>query len=263
MNSGYWQDLTSDSLAGIDPQRTVVVLPVAAVEQHGPHLPLATDAIINAALVEGMLARVNDTARVLVLPAMTVGDSLEHRDFAGTLSIGSHTLLAAWLDVAASVARCGVRKLVILNSHGGQRALVDLAAVRMRAELGMLVARANYFSFGLPEGLFASDELAHGIHGGEVETSLLLHLRPDLVRVDALQDFPGLSRSLAVRHRVLGVEKPVGIGWMSQDLNPLGVCGNAARADSARGAQALAHLCTQLVTLLGEMAALPLAILKG
>ncbi len=141
-----------------------------------------------------------------------MGLSPEHTSFPGTLSIADATLADAWTDVGRSVARAGVRKLVILNTHGGQKALVDLVAMRLRAELEMLVARATYFAFGAPPGLFDSAERAHDIHGGEVETSLMLHLAPELVRKDALADFKGLPHELAARNRVLGAEKPVGIG---------------------------------------------------
>jgi creatinine amidohydrolase len=261
LNSGFWQDFTTRDFADLDVDRTVAVLPVAAVEQHGPHLPLATDALINAGIVAATLDRLPDPPTVLVLPALTIGSSLEHADFPGTLSIGPEILLRAWLDIGGCVARTGLRKLVIFNSHGGQRALVDLAALRLRAEHELLVVRANYFSFGAPEGLFDPQEWAHGIHGGEVETSLLLHLNPDLVRRDALENFIGLGERLAAKNRFLGAEKPIGFGWKSQDLNPAGVCGNAAAADGRRGAQYLAHLAQCFARLLVEVAETPLGIL--
>jgi creatinine amidohydrolase len=261
LNSGFWQDLTTRDFVGLDVDRTVVVLPVAAIEQHGPHLPVATDATINAGIVVATLARLPNTSAVLVLPALDVGSSVEHADFPGTLSIGAENLLHVWLDIGASVARTGLRKLVILNSHGGQRSLVDLAALRLRVDHGMFVIRANYFSFGAPDGLFDPREWAHGIHGGEVETSLLLHLSPDSVRRDALDNFVGLSEQLAVENRFLGAEKPIGFGWKSQDLNPAGVCGNAAAADARRGAAYLAHIAQSFATLLAEVAEAPLGIL--
>ena len=262
MRSGFWQDCTTADFARIDAEETVALLPVAAVEQHGPHLPLATDAIINDGLVRAALALQPPTPALLVLPAMTIGLSTEHVAFPGTLTVADDTLADAWTDVGRSVARAGVRKLIILNTHGGQKALVDLVAVRLRAELKMLVVRATYFAFGSPPGLFAGSELAHDIHGGEVETSLLLHLRPDLVRTAALADFRGLPHELAERHQWLGAEKPVGIGWLSGDLHSQGVCGNAARADAKRGAAQLAHLGAALVRLVGEVAATPLSILR-
>lgn len=255
--SGRWQDLTTTDFARVDPARTIALLPVAAIEQHGPHLPLSTDAVINEGVVTEALRRLPASASVLVLPALNVGDSLEHTAFPGTLSADLNDLLGLWLAVGRGVAHAGVRKLVIFNSHGGQRAHVDLAALRLRVAHGLLVVRAHSFSFGVPPGLFELDELAHGLHGGAVETSLLLHLRPELVRREALADFPSFGRTLAARGGLLGVEKPVGIGWMTQDLNPHGACGNAAAASAGKGAALLDHLATHLVRLLAEAEALP------
>ena len=254
--SGRWEELATTDFARVDPARTIALLPVAAIEQHGPHLPLATDAFINQGVVALALQRLPATASVLVLPALNIGDSLEHGAFAGTLSADLDSLLALWLAVGRDVARAGVRKLVIFNSHGGQRAHVDLAALRLRVAHGLLVVRAHSFSFGVPPGLFDTDELAHGLHGGAVETSLLLHLRPDLVRLAALADFPSLGASLAARGGLLGAEKPVGIGWMMQDLNPQGACGNAAAASAEKGRAVLDHLASRLVQLLAEVEAL-------
>lgn len=263
MRSGYWQDLTTRDFTGVDAATTVAVLPVAAVEQHGPHLPLSTDAIINEAIVAETLKHVPDRLTALVLPAMTIGSSLEHGAFAGTLSIGAQTLLASWLDVGASVARAGVRKLVILNTHGGQTALVHIAALRLRAEHEMLVARANYFAFGVPAEIFAADEVAHDIHGGLIETSLMLHLKPELVRREAIRDFAGLASELAERNTWLGAEKPIGFGWMSQDLDPSGACGNASKADAARGAAYLTYVAESLARLLAEVADTPLDVIAS
>ena len=260
--SGYWQDLRSDQLQGLDPEKTIAVMPVSAVEQHGPHLPLCTDAVIIEGIVDRLLQAVPNNLLVLVLPALTIGHSLEHRDYPGTLTASAETLLALWIDIGRCAARSGLRKLIILNSHGGQSQLVDIAALRLRAELGMLTARADYFRLGAPDGLFDSKELAFGIHGGEVETSLMLHLRPDLVQLEALNNFEGLPARLADENAVLGVEQPVGIGWMSQDLSPEGVVGNAAGADAARGSRLLSHLAERLVMLLRETAETPLGMLQ-
>jgi creatinine amidohydrolase len=199
---------------------------------------------------------------LLVLPAQNVGLSPEHTSFAGTLSIRDTTLLDAWTDIGRSVARAGVRKLIVLNTHGGQKTLVDLVAMRLRSELNMLVVRATYFAFGSPPGLFDPAEVVHDIHGGEIETSLLLHLRPDLVRTAALADFKGLPHELSVRNQLLGAEKPVGIGWRAEDLNAAGACGNAARADAARGARHLDHLADRLAALVAEVAATSLTTLR-
>lgn len=256
--SGFWQDLATPDFARVDPARTIALLPVAAIEQHGPHLPLCTDALINQAVVSRALLHLPPSASVLVLPALNVGDSLEHTAFPGTLSADLDALLGLWLSVGRCVARAGVKKLVIFNSHGGQRAHVDLAALRLRVAHGLLVARAHSFSFGVPPGLFEADELAHGLHGGAVETSIVLHLRPDLVRKSALADFQSLGATLARGGGLLGVEKPVGLGWMTQDLNPHGACGDARAASAEKGERLLAHLAGCLVQLLAEMEAMPL-----
>jgi len=261
LSSHYWQDLTTLDFAGLDAETTVALLPVAAIEQHGPHLPLSTDAIINEALVAAALQRVPDGVTVLVLPSVSIGNSLEHTAFTGTLHINAETLMSAWTDIGESVARAGLRKLVILNTHGGQTALVDLVALRLRVEQAMLVVRGNYFAFGTPPGLFDADELEHAIHGGAVETSLMMHIRPDLVRTDRVDDLRGLPTELAARNAFLGAEKPAGFGWMSQDLHPAGVTGNALEADAAKGEACLDHLAGSLVQLLLETAGTPLSIL--
>lgn len=261
--SGLWQDLCTTDFARVHPQRTIALLPVAAIEQHGPHLPLATDALINQAVVAETLRRLPASASVLVLPALNIGDSLEHSDFAGTLSADLDSLLGLWLAVGRGVARAGVRKLVLFNSHGGQRAHVDLAALRLRAAHGLLVVRAHSFGFGVPAGLFETDELAHGLHGGAVETSLLLHIRPELVRGDALADFPSLGAAMAARGGLLGAEKPVGFGWMTQDLNPQGACGNAAAASADKGQQLLLHMSAKLLQLLAEVEAMDWPLAQG
>jgi creatinine amidohydrolase len=254
--------MTSGDFADLDAERTIALLPVGATEQHGPHLPLGTDALIAARLAAGALERVPDSCTVLVLPAVTLGHSPEHVGFPGTLSVGLETLLGVWAAAARGAAAAGVRKLVILNTHGGQSALVNLAAVRLRAELGLLAVRANYFAFGAPAGLFDERELLHGLHGGETETSLMLHLHPQLVRRERLAEFRGLPERFASTHRLLGVEKPIGFGWLSRDLHPEGVCGNAARADAARGAAYFEYLLTRLAELLAEVAATPMTILQ-
>lgn len=262
LKSGYWQDLTTDELLGVDPEKTIAMLPVSAVEQHGPHLPLSTDAVINQGIVDDLLRKMPKDLTLLVLPALNIGHSLEHTAYPGTLSSSAETLLALWVDVCRCAARSGIRKLIFLNSHGGQSQLVDIAALRLRAELGLLTVRADYFRLGSPDDLFDTEELALGIHGGEVETSLMLHLRPDLVRLEALKDFIGLPAQMAREKRILGVETPVGIGWMSQDLNRAGVVGNAAGADAKRGSALLSYLADRLVILLRETAGTPLSVIR-
>lgn len=255
----YWQDLTTSDFRSLDAERTIALLPVAAIEQHGPHLPLSTDLVINHGIVTAALSRLDAEVRCLVMPELGIGDSLEHTAYPGTLSLPVDLLLKQWTEVGRGIARAGLRKLVIFNSHGGQLGLVDQTALRLRAEEQMLVVRASYFQFGTPPGLFDPDELAYGLHGGEVETSLMLCLRPDLVRRHALKDFTFSEAGIGTE---LGPERPVGYGWMGQDLNPSGVCGKAARADAHRGRRLLDYLGQRLAALLVATADMPLSVLS-
>lgn len=260
--SGTWQDLTTEDFAGLDPERTIALLPVGAVEQHGPHLPLVTDTCILEGIVARTLELLPASARVLVLPTQAVGDSAEHGGFAGTLSLSPETLIRAWSELGAAVRRAGLRKLVMLNSHGGQPQVVDIVAQKLRLEHAMLAVKVNSFALGTPGGLFDGEELRHGIHGGALETSLMLHLRPDLVRLDKAVDFRSRSIELAEDFERIGPLGPVGFAWATQDLHPSGACGNAAAADAEKGRLLLDHLARALAEILAETARFPLAHLS-
>lgn len=167
-----------------------------------------------------------------------------------------------WEEVGACVARAGIRKLVIFNTHGGQGQIVDIVASRLRHEHGMLVVRANSYRLGVPEDLFPEDELVNGIHGGAVETSMMLHLRADLVRTEAIERFHSLGETMATDCAVLRTDRPVGFAWAAQDLNPEGAVGDAEDADAERGAEIVDHIARQLVDLIGDVEAFPLHQLR-
>ncbi|MEM9802057.1 MAG: creatininase family protein [Planctomycetota bacterium] len=253
-----WDEMRTDEFAAVDPETWIALLPVAAVEQHGPHLPTGTDTMI----VEGVVDRLAADDRVVVLPTQSVGHSVEHTDFKGTLHQEAETLLASWSALGAAARAAGFRKLAIVNSHGGQPQLVDLVAGRLRVHHAMLVARVELFLLGAPEGLFGDDEIEFGFHGGELETSMILALRPDLVRTDALADFENAARWMARDHVELGAEAPVGFAWQAQDLHPSGATGNAAAADAERGAALLDHLAARVDALLEDLRAFPLERLR-
>ncbi|WP_404384015.1 creatininase family protein [Caenispirillum salinarum] len=263
LQSGFWQDLTTEDFATVDPERVIALLPVAAIEQHGPHLPLYTDACLNEGIVERTLELLPDERTVLVLPTLPVGHSIEHTGFAGTLSLSAETLIRMWEEVGACVARAGIRKLVIFNTHGGQGQIVDIVASRLRRDHGMLVARVNSYRLGVPDGLFPEDELANGIHGGAVETSMMLHLRADLVRTEAIERFHSLGEVLATDCAVLRTDRPAGFAWAAQDLNPEGAVGDAEDADAERGAEIVDHIARQLVELIGDVESFPLHQLRA
>ena len=246
--SHHWRNLPWTAFAEL-PADTVAVLPVAAIEQHGPHLPVSVDAAINEALVAATLALLPADARVLVLPTQAVGLSVEHVRFPGTLTSSVETLLALWTEIGESVARAGVRRLLILNSHGGQPHLVDIVCRRLRARANMLAVGCLWSRLGLPDGL----DDPEGIHGGRVETSLMLHIAPGLVEMGRARNFRSAWLDQAGSFRTLTPEGGVGFGWETQDLHPAGALGDATLATAGDGARLLASTAAKLAALLGEM----------
>lgn len=262
--SRLWTELTTADLARADMPTQIAVLPVAAVEQHGPHLPLGTDALIMEGYLERVLSILPTEVPAIFLPIQSIGCSLEHGDFHGTLSLSSQTTLAAWTEIAECVLKTGCRKLVIVNSHGGNSSLVDILARELRARHRCLVVLASWQRFGYPAGLFSAEETTHGIHGGEIETSLMLAFRPDLVRMDEARDF--VPASVAMERDFAWLRpsgRPTGFGWMAQDLSADGPAGNAAAAEAAKGEACAAHGADAFVALLRDVEAFDLAALEG
>jgi creatinine amidohydrolase len=253
-----WLDMTTAEFAAL-PADTVAVLPVAAVEQHGPHLPVYVDACLNEGVVARAIELLPPELPVSFLPMQAVGKSNEHLAFPGTLSLSAETLIRLWTEIGESVHRAGVRKLVLFNSHGGQPQIMDIVARDLRVRLEMFVVCASSYAFGTPAGAFSADELKHGIHGGAVETSMMLALRPDLVQMDKAADFAPLSIELERDYRYLTPEGRIGFGWQTQDLNPSGACGNALDADAERGRRCLDQVAQGLVALLQEVHRYPLS----
>ena len=197
MTVRHWQDLTTADFDADAMAHAVAVLPAGAVEQHGPHLPLGTDVLIARALAEAAAALLPGDVTALLLPDSAVGWSAEHREFPGTLTVSPETLIAAWCDIGTSLAHAGVRRLLIVNAHGGNVPVMDIAARQLRADHGMRVAALSWFDFGLPDGVMDPADAAHDIHGGLLETSMMLHLHPDLVRMDQARDFASATCELA------------------------------------------------------------------
>ncbi|AZI35339.1 putative creatinine amidohydrolase [Caenibius tardaugens NBRC 16725] len=253
-----WTDLTWPDFRQIDFERAVAVMPVAAIEQHGPHLPVSVDSDLNAGVIAAAAAFVPDDLPVYLLPQLAIGKSNEHSAFPGTLTVGATTLIALWTEVAESVLRAGFRRIVLFNSHGGQPQIADVVARDLRVRFGALVVVANSYGLGTPDGLFGDDELEFGIHGGDIETSMMLHLRPEAVRTGLAGTFPSAGQAIAQKYEVLRLEGAVGIGWMTQDVNPTGAIGDAAIATAEKGAQAVDYAARRLARLLGEVSAFPL-----
>ncbi len=248
-----WTEMTWTDVAAGDAERWIAVLPVAAVEQHGPHLPLGVDAYIADAYIARVLPLLPDDLPVTFLPVQRIGYSDEHLAFPGTLSLSARTLIAAWTEIGECVRRCGVRKLVIVNSHGGNAALMDPVARDLRARLNMLVVTCAWHRFGYPPGTFDAQEVRHGIHGGDVETSLVLAHRPDTVRMTHAAAAVPATIEMADTFKWLSAFKPAGFGWMAQDLHPTGAVGDSTAATAKKGGAALDYGARAFVELLADV----------
>jgi creatinine amidohydrolase len=256
--SRHWQDLAWTDFTAL-PDGAVAVLPVAAVEQHGPHLPVSVDATINAGVLARALELVALDTTVLALPMQSVGLSVEHVRYPGTLTLSAETLISVLFEIGRSVLRAGVRRLVLLNSHGGQPQIVDIVCRRLRGE-GMFAVNCMAGALGLPASVVLSDdERRHGFHGGLVETSLMLHLRPDLVRMEHAADFRSAWLSRENGLSLLTPEGGVGFGWETQDLHPAGALGDASAASASVGAAILEYQAGRLAMLLREVGAFDVA----
>lgn len=257
----YWADYTAHDFAALERRHVVAVLPVAAIEQHGPHLPLSVDRDILDGLVAATLARLPDDLPVLVLPTQAVGKSDEHARFAGTLTLDAETLVRVWCGIGDSVAAAGVNRLVILNSHGGQMAVADIVARELRIRHDMIVVASNWFALGLPEGVISEPERRHGIHAGEMETAMMLALHPEKVAFERARDFESLTHRLERNFSRLGIGPGARLGWQAQDLNPAGAVGNAAAATAETGQAIIDHVAGALAELLADVHRYPLSLL--
>jgi creatinine amidohydrolase len=228
-SSRRWEDLSWPEFRDLDP-RTIAILPVGAIEQHGPHLPVAVDSTLNSGILDRALALAPAELPLLVLPTQKIGLSAEHVRYPGTLTLQPETILALWTDIGDSVARAGIRKLVIFNSHGGQPQIMDIVCRRMRSAHRMLAVGVSWFRLKRgadAEAALPAAERLHGIHGGAVETAMMMHLTPALVRRELIGDFSSTWLAHEPGYVQLSAEGAIGFGWETQDLNPSGAVGDA------------------------------------
>ena len=266
--SRFWADLCTRDFAQLDPARTIAVLPVAATEQHGPHLPLSVDSVLADGIVAASLPHLAPELSVLFLPTQAVGLSPEHARFPGTLTLKTETVLRLWTDIGESVAAAGVRKLLLFNSHGGQVSVLDLVARDLRARLNLLVYSCSWFNLPLHDAqgqdlnaLFSADEHRFGIHGGEIETSMMLALAPQRVQMDQARHFASTAQARAQQFSILGNGRSAKLGWQTQDYHPAGAVGHAATATAAKGEALVQAAGRALAQLLAELDRLPLSTL--
>lgn len=243
-----WAEVPRTAFAAL-PAHAVAVLPLGATEQHGDHLPTGVDTLLTEAVLDRALRLLPHGAPVLALPILSVTKSNEHAAWPGVLALSAGTLMSVLHDMAASVAQAGVRRLVLLNGHGGNGALLEVAARDIRAAHGLVTAHASWFAFA-DLAPWPAEALAHDLHAGDLETSAMLAVRPDLVDMGRAQ-----AGRVAPLGEGFGLSGPLRPGWLVPDLAPGGVMGDATAATAAKGqalvdsaarglARALAAFCT-------------------
>ena len=259
LKSRWWWDLTTQDFADIDAERVVAILPVGAVEQHGPHLPVRVDAAINSGIIARAIELMPPDCPALVLPMLPVGKSDEHVAFPGTLTLSYETLGRVWFELGESVHRAGIRKMLFFNSHGGQPQLLEIVCRDLRVRLGMFAVSAMWPGLIDMDALFDAGENKHGIHAGQSETSMMLHLHPELVEMQRAENFVPVTIEIERESEILGRGSSVSFGWQAQDLHPKGACGDATKATAELGAVTVERAAQRLVTLIDEISRYPLS----
>ena len=249
----HWTDFSAAEFEGIDPMKTIAILPIAAVEQHGPHMPVGTDMILNQGCLDMLVARAPADLDIRILPIQQVGKSNEHLWARGTVTHTAHTLIDSWFEIGQSVSRAGVKKLVFINSHGGNEEVMGIVARELRVREDMLVVKTGWTRFPPPEGLLSEVERRHGIHAGDLETSLMLAFRPELVHLDRLADFRSIAARDEQQFRYLRPTGTHAYAWIASDLNPAGAVGNAANASAERGRAIAEAQVSGMLELLAEV----------
>ncbi|WP_162707239.1 creatininase family protein [Phyllobacterium sophorae] len=242
--------------------RTIAILPLGAHEQHGPHLPLETDTIIAAGLVDRLRNSLPSALSIEFLAVEPIGYSIEHMDVAGTRTLAFDEAVRRWIGVGENLVQRGLSKLVILNAHGGNAPLMTIVATELRVRFNMLAVATSWTRFGLPDDLMSPDEKALDIHGGFIETSVMLALRPELVDMAKAGNFDSNQRYYAQTYKHLRAYGPHAFGWKMSDLNKHGVAGNASRATAEAGEKIMAHSLRGIIELLEDVDRFDCSIFK-
>ncbi|MEM7290834.1 MAG: creatininase family protein [Pseudomonadota bacterium] len=252
-----------EDIVSADTSSWIAVLPLGAHEQHGPHLPFETDTIIADGIAGRLAAHLENDVPVTFLPAEPVGYSIEHMDVAGTQTLGFDEAVNRWIGIGESLYREGIRKLMLLNAHGGNSPLMTIVATELRVRFNMLCVATAWTRFIVPGDVISHDEKAFGIHGGDIETSAMLALAPETVAMERAENFPSYQRDLSEKARFLRAHGPHAFGWKMHDLNQQGVTGDASLATAAKGEALILQSVEGLAQLLAEMQAFDLSHFEG
>ncbi len=243
-------------------ENTVFILPLGATEQHGKHLPFETDSLIAEGVCNRLMKVADGNIDMRVLPVEQIGYSPEHIDHAGSKTLTFDKAINRWIDIGAKCITAGARRIVFMNAHGGNSPLVSIVAQELRVRHSMLAVATKWDRFVKGSGIVSPSEERFGVHGGDVETSVMLALHPDKVDMEQARDFPNLQEMLTLENKHLRAYGSHAFGWKAADLNPLGVTGNAGYATTEKGEALLKIAVDGLHDLVKEVRGFDLALLK-
>lgn len=246
--------LTTTDVAAIDKTNAVVVQPIGAVEQHGPHLPLITDALHAEVIAATAVESLPDDCNIWVLPTLHYGKSTEHLGRSGTIAMSANTLMSVCMDLGESLAASGFRKLVFVNGHGGQPSLLDVVARDIRHQTGLEVFPVMPMRFPSPPEVDRTED-GFDIHGGYGETSIMMAIAPELVHHD--RAFPDGQTAAAefAKYKHLTLEGVLPTAWLTDDISDSGTVGDPTNANADVGKALLASAAEQLAESLLEVQA--------
>jgi creatinine amidohydrolase len=248
-----WTEIDWPQFDRAEPARWIAVLALAATEQHGPHLPLGTDIMIAQAYLARVRELLPETMPAIFLPLQPVGISTEHIAYPGTLTLPTEVALRSWMALGESVARAGVKKLVMVTSHGGNSAAMTLVAQDLRASHGLLAVTTGWHRLSTPEQWFSAEESRHGIHGGALETSIMLARYPQHVRMDKVADFRSAGIAMDHDYHWLSPHRPAPFAWQAGDLHPSGAIGDATQGSAEKGERLLDQGARAFCELLADL----------
>ena len=251
-----WENLTRDEIAALDKDKSIVLLPTSATEQHGAHLPVGTDAIILSTLVDKMVNECEfEEGNLIFAPQLNVGKSNEHMGFAGTITFGTQTYYSLLHDIAAAISASGFKKLVLFNSHGGNTDMLNMISRDLRIDLGLDVFVFDWwFTPFWNDGLKDLQQSGkYGVfHACELETSLMLAARPETVHMElAVDEEPA---DCFKGEKYVTVFGPINAGWKTKDVTNRGVIGAPTFATAEKGHKLFDYACKKLLDILHEIA---------
>ncbi|MCO6185014.1 creatininase family protein [Rhizobium sp. L1K21] len=234
-------------------RKTIAILPLGAHEYHGPHLPFETDAIIADGIAQQLQSVLPPELDVTFLPTERITYSIEHAHIEGTKTLTYDEAVNRWLGIAEELASQGIRKLILLNAHGGNSPLMTVVATEARVRFNMLCVATSWTRFGASEGVVSAEDKATDIHGGDIETSVMLALAPETVSMEKAQNFASRQSDFIREFKHLRAYGPHAFGWKMSDLNEQGAAGNASRATAEKGETMLKKAVAGLAELISDV----------